>query len=251
MITANLYGKRIFANDVEDRSLNFLCPFCNDKMILVKGDIKIDHFRHYSKKDCESEPETAEHLNGKKYLYNFFSKKYETELEPKMTGFKPDIFVKMNGFNIAVEYQCSPLSMEEFLFRTKRYRENKIYVLWIFGTNNFLKEVNNGIYRIRDIEKKAHELYFGRVYYLNNLNNSFLRRIVQVKFGVHTEIKESDWNGYHSWTKYYKKLREIEIINYIIDSDLEFKWNTWKGNDYFICLFIKYFPLQMLINRKD
>lgn len=245
MLSANLDEKRVLAEDIDDRELNFSCPFCNESMILVKGKIKIDHFRHYSRKDCEPEPETEEHLSGKLFLYKFFKKQFHCELEPKLDGFRPDVFVIALGRKIAVEYQCSPLSMEEFIFRTERYRENGIYVLWIFGNNNFCKDASDeaeaGVFRLRNVEKKAHELYFGRVYYLGK------RKIIeQIKFKAYTSVKSSNWNGYHEWIKYYKKLREIDIINYVCSPNVEFKHNTWRGNNFYICLFRDFIPPELL-----
>lgn len=243
MLTANINEKRVLANEMEDRTLEYLCPFCNDKMILVKGKIKIDHFRHYASKDCESEPETKEHLQGKLFLYDFFSKAYPTELEPKMNGFKPDLLITDRMFKIAIEFQCSPLSMEEFLYRTKRYTENKIYVIWIFGRNNFFKWEGGISYRVRNIEKKAHELYFGRVYYLyqGGLNQkSYIR---QLKLRPTTRYVEPTVFG-GGYTKFYKKSRCIDIEYIVVSPKLEFKWNTWKGNNYLISIFLNFIPFE-------
>ena len=52
-----------FARDLGkgDRG-EWICPNCNCKAMLVLPYEKINHFRHYSNKGCNPEPETEEHL---------------------------------------------------------------------------------------------------------------------------------------------------------------------------------------------
>ena len=98
LLTANLNGKRVNADDMVKRNQEYICPFCDKKMILVKpiSDI-VDHFRHYVVCPHQGEPESQIHLIGKKYLNSFF-KKYNSEIEVKLSnGQISDVF--LNSIN--------------------------------------------------------------------------------------------------------------------------------------------------------
>ena len=145
MLTAKLNDKKIFASDTSDRNQTYLCSICNEEMILVKPTTNIvDHFRHKTKNDVyHGEPETIEHLTGKKFLYDFF-KKYHPKLEYLLpNGQISDVY--LSDLNISLEFQCSKLSAKEFNERNQGYQEMGIPVLWIFGTKNFYHEHNKGL----------------------------------------------------------------------------------------------------------
>jgi len=78
-----------------------------------------------------------------------------SEVEVNLKFAIPDIYLKDK--RIAIEVQHSKISEEKFLFRTRRYTEEGIYVLWIFHPK-LLKE------NVPKFIRKAHELYYGRIY---------------------------------------------------------------------------------------
>jgi len=139
MLIANLNGEKVIAENVNNRKQDYTCPNCNGKMLLVKPIANIvDHFRHYVICPHQSEPETIEHLNGKKYLYEIF-KDYKPELEKKLSnGQIADLYLKKN--NIVIELQCSTISLAEFEKRTEGYEKLGIMVTWILGTKRYLRE---------------------------------------------------------------------------------------------------------------
>lgn len=117
---------------------NYYCPACEDKLIFKKGRTIHSHFAHAKQSFCQtfSEGETAEHLDGKLLLYNWFKReKLNVELEaflPELNQ-RPDLLVEINGSKIAIEYQCSPISRDKIRERTLGYSENSIRVIWILG----------------------------------------------------------------------------------------------------------------------
>lgn len=109
-------SERIRANP----NANATCPLCGEKLINKCGIIKVWHFAHKSKEDCDDwyEPESEWHLNWK----NQFSKECQ---EVVMGLHRADIKLT-NG--LVIEFQSSPLSPEQIKEREDFYG-NMIWVL--------------------------------------------------------------------------------------------------------------------------
>ncbi|WP_208558814.1 competence protein CoiA [Marinilactibacillus kalidii] len=121
-----------------NRSSPMYCPSCGQRVYLKKGKLKIAHFAHFSKQECESfsEGETAEHLKGKWKLFHSLKKQgYEVALEAYLPELKqrPDILLKTDTESIAIEYQCSMLPIDKMVERTENYLRNGYYPYWILG----------------------------------------------------------------------------------------------------------------------
>jgi len=208
MLTANLNGKRVNAFDMSKRTNEYFCPFCEKKMMLVKPISNIvDHFRHYNLCPHQSEPESPNHLYGKKYLSNFF-KEYNSEIEVKLSnGQISDIF--LNSINTSIEFQCSPISLKEFEKRNEGYKNMGISVLWIFNTKNYLKQITKHLFGLNIIERKCLELYSYNICYLDinpipNFNRIKFRKdysprhyyVVNAKYDID---KVLDWSKYNNY----------------------------------------------------
>jgi len=222
---------------------NLVCPYCKNKVIFVNGQEKIEHFRHKVENNCSFEPETIEHLNMKLFLINSLKLNKE-QVEVNLGYSKPDLFIKEK--NLAIEVQHSPISEQKFIERTSNYSKNGIYVLWIFDSCLYKK-------RVASFLRKAHELYFGRVYFF------IKNKIVPIHFKpkqVWVEEKEipeyidnfEDYknNGFEPYYNkvggYYKTLKTEKEIEFgkTIDIKLEnllFSRNNWKTNNYLIAKF--------------
>ncbi|MBS4177399.1 competence protein CoiA [Lederbergia citrea] len=137
------------------RSQQFFCPICREPLILRAGEIRIPHFAHKKNSDCTSafsEPESIQHLQGKKYLYDYFMKQGLTvELEYYLPNIKqrPDLLVKNGTELFAIEYQCSILSRTLLQTRTEGYLKVGISPIWIIGGLPFQKKQND-IFKISD-----------------------------------------------------------------------------------------------------
>ncbi|WP_137597150.1 competence protein CoiA [Paucilactobacillus kaifaensis] len=137
MLVAMENRKLVVANASTQKGC-FTCPACNQKVYLRRGTIKIAHFAHTKGADCvASEGETREHLLGKKQLYNWakqhhFEPVYEVYL-PKIKQ-RPDLLIKINGQSVALEYQCSPISLQRLQERNVGYHKLKMPVWWILGS---------------------------------------------------------------------------------------------------------------------
>lgn len=134
-------GSRISAADYQVGTNKLLCPGCKEAVFFKNGKQKLPHFAHYAHSDCRqfSEGETTLHLLGKQNLFDWLKKqKVQVEMEawlPKLKQ-RPDLLVKTNdNRKIAIEYQCSPISTEDLLDRTKGYQENGYEVIWLGGND--------------------------------------------------------------------------------------------------------------------
>lgn len=116
----------------------FYCPVCKEKVHLKLGTIKQWHFAHESMKSCvgSSEPESPLHLNGKRQLYSWLARQQvQVALEPYIPSIqqRPDILFKAHEQVYALEFQCSPITVERLLARTQGYHSKNILPLWIIG----------------------------------------------------------------------------------------------------------------------
>lgn len=115
----------------------FFCPQCGEPLQMKLGTIKIPHFAHYSKSQCESrfsEGETFQHLQGKQQLYELFKTlQLFVELEPYLKDIqqRPDLLIVKNNTAYAIEFQCSPINGERFLERNQGYAQKEIVPIWI------------------------------------------------------------------------------------------------------------------------
>ena len=114
----------------------FYCPECKEEVILKLGNKRIWHFSHHPGSSCQNdyERETEYHLSGKLQLYKWLiNKGIKAELEKydPLIRQKPDIVFELNGRKFAIEYQCSIITEDLFIKRTKKYRENGYIPIWI------------------------------------------------------------------------------------------------------------------------
>jgi len=82
--------------------------------------------------------ETSEHLNMKEkieLLSEFYG--WKTKNEKPLGNLRPDLLLKGNGIKIAVECQCSKISLEEFMDRNASYVRMAVPVVWVFGREYF------------------------------------------------------------------------------------------------------------------
>lgn len=134
------------------KSHQFYCPQCKEKVLLKVGDVKIPHFSHRNETSCRSlfaEGESALHLTGKQQLYGFLTgmENMTVQLEPYFPHLKqrPDLFVSTKDEAIPIEFQCSRITTEEIVRRTKGYLGAQMSPVWILQTPKKLKQLPQGI----------------------------------------------------------------------------------------------------------
>ncbi|MBT2215439.1 competence protein CoiA [Virgibacillus dakarensis] len=120
----------------------FYCPSCQEKVVIKAGSKMIPHFAHRAKVNCPSHEggEGAYHEKGKLMLYKWLKQqKLNVQLEEYLSEIKqrPDLLVTIDNKKIAVEYQCTRISLKEIRKRNEGYRQLGIQPIWIIGANRF------------------------------------------------------------------------------------------------------------------
>lgn len=131
LVAVNEKGDYIRADEAEI-NMKFRCPVCFSPVILKRGQYKIAHFSHHRVTDCYKtayKQESLEHLAGKHYLYDLFSK-HQVMMEYYLNEIEqiPDIYI---DHQLALELQLSVIPLELIVSRTLGYRMINKEVIWI------------------------------------------------------------------------------------------------------------------------
>ncbi|WP_223877254.1 competence protein CoiA [Lactiplantibacillus pingfangensis] len=132
--------QQLIMADSAKRQVNYWCPGCHAPVRLKHGTVMVAHFAHQANEACDtfSEGETAEHLLGKQQLAAWFAAAgYTVQIEARLPEIhqRPDVLVRLGeGQPLALEFQCSPIALEQLTQRTQGYRDHGYRVLWLLGS---------------------------------------------------------------------------------------------------------------------
>lgn len=206
------------------QNYTWLCTTCK-KALFYNQDL--GSFLHKGNRNYCFEPETIEHKTMKAYWYIMFPKfnpvsmkKMEYKIEDQIADI---YFVLRDGKKVVIECQNSQISKRKLIERTKNYTRKNIFVLWIFngcGTcvSHEKYPTNEDEAGVLGMEKRAHSLYGGRVYYMNVLGRKVIYPPYVLHFTPFFRHRDSEYN-YLGYDKYYKDKRSItlgKIPNYKI-----------------------------------
>lgn len=156
----------LLANEANASRGPFLCPECNEEVILKSGRVRVNHFAHANPLACKfATGESEEHRRCKMDIYQALLRQpgvSDVALEKRMGIVRPDVSAIINGVKVAIEVQISSLSLEAIAHRTREYGLKDVYVLWLPQWTPYL---DGERYRPTAWEKWIHAAYFGRVYY--------------------------------------------------------------------------------------
>lgn len=140
-------NQHVYADSkLEKKKETYFCPGCGNRVFYKSGTLIQAHFAHYNKMNCQtfSEGETKEHLAGKKLLFDWFQRQgIPCQLEAYLPRLKqrPDLLIWPSSQQpIAIEFQCSYLSLKRMAERTRGYQKIGYTVFWIVGNNFCLKK---------------------------------------------------------------------------------------------------------------
>lgn len=87
---------KIYAWEVNERAPLYTCRGCGGRLLYMDCTKKIKYFRHYEECSCDSEPETPEHVWGKRKVFETIlaMKNYGSavELEYFIDNLKADVY---------------------------------------------------------------------------------------------------------------------------------------------------------------
>ncbi|GAY74045.1 competence protein CoiA [Lentilactobacillus kosonis] len=134
MLMAQENGKLILAVGAV-RNGKYYCPQCGQLVILKNGKNRRPYFAHLPKA-VKLEAESVYHKAGKQRLYNDMLKiKYSVQMEVVMNNKAQRADIYISNKALALEYQCSAISLKSVANRTLEYNNSGIKVWWILGDN--------------------------------------------------------------------------------------------------------------------
>ncbi|MBA7700501.1 hypothetical protein ES703_109215 [subsurface metagenome] len=178
-------------------------------------------FKHRGQKPEGFEPETIEHKAMKNYWYSVFPKFNHIKSRHREYWFEDQVadvyFELRDRKKVAIECQNSPITSKKLIERTKKYTAKDIYVLWVFnGSGTCVSEekrpANIGKIRVLKEEKRAHNLYGGRIYYMNVVGEEVIEDPYPIHFSPYFENKELETSIY-GHDKYYKEFQSATVGN--------------------------------------
>ncbi|KKL22724.1 hypothetical protein LCGC14_2432590 [marine sediment metagenome] len=176
-------------------------------------------FKHHGQKPEGFEPETIEHKTMKNYWYNIFPKFNDIKSRTLEYWFEDQVadvyFELQDGKKVAIECQNSPITTQNLIKRTKKYTSKDIYVLWIFnGLGSCISEKkyprNMDKVSVLKEEKRAHNLYSGRNYYMNVEKDIVDEDPYPLHFSPYFENKKLE-NNIFGHDKYYRKFQSATV----------------------------------------
>lgn len=136
MLTANDQTATLIVATTAKRGASYFCPGCQAPVILKRGMKVVAHFAHQVKAPCQAfaEGETDAHLTGKWQLAAYCDPT-QVQLEPYLSAIeqRPDLLLTTPTRQIAIEYQCSPITIAQLDARNRGYRQLAIEPCWVLG----------------------------------------------------------------------------------------------------------------------
>lgn len=161
----------------------FYCLACHSQVRLKNGSVLRPHFAHVELQHCpyHHEAESFEHLELKASLYDWASKESKTEVESYLADFQQIADLLVVDKNLALEVQCSSLSLERLKERSDAYRSHGYQVYWLLGKKLWLKE--------RLTKLQAGFLYFSqnRGFHLWELDLS--KKELRLQYLIHEDLR--------------------------------------------------------------
>lgn len=142
----NLAEKRWSSTTLKQlrKKSRFICPVCSSELDLKIGTVITSHFAHKKLTGCsllESSAESEYHRKGKYDLFHWLDKQdtiSSVKLEYYIGSIKqrPDLLIKHQHQEVAVEFQCAKIDHQLITKRSKEFQKEGIDDLWILGANS-------------------------------------------------------------------------------------------------------------------
>ena len=211
----------VAARDCEDRTLDYRCPECGDKLILRKGAIKTPHFAHKDNiLDCEfGKNESESHLRCKDFLYQLYKNNgdevhAEYKIKDKDSEYRyifADIYVVPQGTDlpIAIEILTKGVTVADIMDRIDFYNRNNIAVLFIQDETFYRKMDNNPEFKVPEPVKFLYKYYYNILYVFEGTEVLACK----IKNAVHMSK-----GGYDSYGDYHPPVEYTCKTIYTLDS---------------------------------
>jgi competence CoiA-like predicted nuclease len=173
-----------------DKNQKAKCPYCKEKLISRVGKINIPHWAHIKTSNCNSfdkESKTKWHYENQIYFK-------EQGFLIEQTIYKNDIFKIADVWidnHFAIEFQHSPISVEEIEKRENHYGK----VIWVFDINKIYYEdrfdYDKNSYTWRNPKESIY--YCNQPIFLN-----FNKKYIHITSIKKQFFKVEDWHKYNT-----------------------------------------------------
>ena len=119
-------GKRTLADNAKNGA-DYLCPICGGSVIIRQGSINVAHFAHRSNECTDNW-----HYDMSEWHYSMQKRFSEEQREVVVKYMKKIHRADILHSNCIIEFQYSPISIEELKERNNFYNEAGYSVAWIF-----------------------------------------------------------------------------------------------------------------------
>lgn len=160
----------------------YSCPGCGGLVRYKSGKVLRSHFAHVTLRDCTyfSENESAQHLSLKSSLYKWLQGQEEVELEAYLPATKQVADILVNQ-QLALEVQCSSLSISRLQERTMAYQQTGIAVLWLLGKDLWLGE------RLTNLHKQFLYFSMNMGFHLWELDDE--KKELRLRYLIHEDLR--------------------------------------------------------------
>ena len=208
------------------------CPHCWEMFSFVNTSTKTKHFRHPPSSNCLSEPESKEHLDLKRYVFEDLKQsRYKVEYEYRIDSQIADVAVFLDNGIIVFECQVSPLSLSSLLGKTFDYLKSDVFPVWLLHPKyhkRYMERNQDFYYKLSRIGSLLKDISWVLWY---SENSSSLQRIeFSPKFGIDPFGEE-----YECKTMFYvekgKSLSPTEVIGEFNTSIPSYFADMWDIQD--------------------
>ncbi len=150
LVAHDIDGNRIYAN-FDERYKECFCPECGKPLTHKKGIIKAPHFAHKVDESCpygkdkDSKSEWHIHMQGL-----FPNESLEVRFKDGNTGEVHIADVYLKESETVIEFQHSPISIEEFRSRTLFHYNEGRRIVWVFDERSTSQDSECGRLRQED-----------------------------------------------------------------------------------------------------
>ncbi|PNG49949.1 MULTISPECIES: competence protein CoiA family protein [unclassified Variovorax] len=199
MLVATVQGSRLQAAKASKSQAPFLCPNCQETLILRQGTVRVAHFAHRSTIACAwTVGESQAHLQAKQAMADALRNSgYDAEPEVPLGAQRADVYAERDGERFVVELQHTPIDPKEIERRTRGYVDMGLHVAWVslvdIDYRCFLRPSDIPIpmrYSPRPFERWIEVFSFGQVPMFNPLLGGVLCGKLRA---YRTSVPVSEW----------------------------------------------------------
>ena len=200
---------KIFAWEVKERAPQYTCKGCGGRLVFMDCRKKIKYFRHYEQCDCDSEPETPDHVWGKQKVYETLLEMQNNasivELEYVIDNLKADVYWESMWRKAAIEIQATNYTINVFENKIHEYDRRNLVSIYLFVGKNFLKQTKPHVYSLKEIEKQ--------LFVTKEIPGSICAGYLLPSGNVYIPFFESKWaSGGGECTHRFISMRELTKI---------------------------------------